>query len=118
VGLYAFRLTPNLNKVLLQKEEQVRAKELAERVRNEVQARIGREILTPLAFPNNPSDIPDTKELKLVVLAPEHLFGKPETEAFVQELLTRAGDKPRVYRATCFVLAPRAERTGAAPAQR
>jgi hypothetical protein len=105
-GLYAFRLTPNLNKVLLQKEEQVRAKELAERVRNEVQARIGREILTPLAFPNNPSDIPDTKELKLVVLAPEHLFGKPETEAFVQELLTRAGDKPRVYRATCFVLAP------------
>jgi hypothetical protein len=105
-GLYAFRLTPNLNKILLEKEEQVRAHELAERVRKEVEVRIGRESLTLLAFPNTPSDIPDTKELKLVVLAPEHLFGKPETEAFVQELLTRAGDKPRVYRATCFVLAP------------
>jgi len=105
-GLYAFRLTPNLNKILLEKEEQVRAHELAERVREEVEARLGRETMQPLAFPNNPSDIPDTKELKLVVLAPEHLFGKPETQAFVQELLTRAGDKPRVYRATCFVLAP------------
>jgi hypothetical protein len=105
-GLYAFRLTPNLNKILLEKEEQVRAQELAERIREEVEARLGRETLQPLAFPNNPSDIPDTKALKLVVLAPEHLFGKPETEAFVQELLTRAGDKPRVYRATCFVLVP------------
>jgi hypothetical protein len=105
-GLYAFRLTPNLNKILLEKEEQVRAHELAERVRKEVEARLGRETLQPLAFPNDASDIPDTKELKLVVLAPEHLLGKPETEAFVQELLTRAGDKPRVYRATCFVLAP------------
>ena len=105
-GLYAFRLTPNLNKVLLEKEEQVRAHDLAQRVRDEVQARIGRESLTPLAFPNTPGDIPDTKELKLIVLAPEHLFGKSEAEAFVGELLTRAGDKPRVYRATCFVLAP------------
>lgn len=105
-GLYAFRLTPNLNKILLEKEEQVRAHELAERVRKEVEARLGRETMQLLAFPNTPSDIPDTKELKLVVLAPEHLFGKPETQAFVQELLTRAGDKPRVYRATCFVLAP------------
>jgi hypothetical protein len=105
-GLYAFRLTPNLNKILLEKEEQVRSHELAERVRKEVEARLGRETLQPLAFPNDASDIPDTKELKLVVLAPEHLFGKPETEAFVHELLTRAGDKPRVYRATCFVLAP------------
>lgn len=110
-GLYAFRLTPNLNKVLLEKEEQVRARDLAEHVRKEVQARIGRESLTPLAFPNNPSDIPDNKELKLIVLAPEHPykehpFNKPETEAFVRELLTRAGDKARVYRATCFVLAP------------
>jgi hypothetical protein len=105
-GLYAFRLTPNLNKILLEKEEQVRAQKLAERIREEVEARLGRETMQLLAFPNNPSDIPDTKELKLVVLAPEHLFGKPETEAFVQELLTRAGDKPRVYRATCFVLAP------------
>jgi hypothetical protein len=105
-GLYAFRLTPNLNKILLEKEEQVRAQELAERIRKEVEARLGRETMQPLAFPNNPSDIPDTKALKLVVLAPEHLFGKPETEALVQELLTSAGDKPRVYRATCFVLAP------------
>jgi hypothetical protein len=105
-GLYAFRLTPNLNKILLEKEEQVRAQELAERIREKVEACLGRETLQPLAFPNYASDIPDTKELKLVVLAPEHLFGKPETEAFVQELLTRAGDKPRVYRATCFVLAP------------
>jgi hypothetical protein len=105
-GLYAFRLTPNLNKILLEKEEQVRAQELAERIREEVEARLGRETMQPLAFPNYASDIPDTKELKLVVLAPEHLFGKPETQAFVQELLTRAGDKPRVYRATCFVLAP------------
>jgi hypothetical protein len=105
-GLYAFRLTPNLNKILLEKEEQVRAQKLAERIREEVEARLGRETMQPLAFPNDASDIPDTKELKLVVLAPEHLFGKPETEAFVQELLTRAGDKPRVYRATCFVLAP------------
>ena len=105
-GLYAFRLTPNLNKILLEKEEQVRAQKLAERIREEVEARLGRETMQPLAFPNDASDIPDTKELKLVVLAPEHPFGKPETEAFVQELLTRAGDKPRVYRATCFVLAP------------
>jgi hypothetical protein len=105
-GLYAFRLTPNLNKILLEKEEQVRAQELAERIREKVEACLGRETLQPLAFPNYASDIPDTKELKLVVLAPEHLFGKPETQAFVQELLTRAGDKPRVHRATCFVLAP------------
>lgn len=105
-GLYAFRLTPNLNKILLEKEEQVRAQKLAERIREEVEARLGRETLQPLAFPNDASNIPDTKALKLVVLAPEHGMGKPETEAFVQKLLTLAGDKPRVYRAACFVLAP------------
>jgi hypothetical protein len=71
-GLYAFRLKPNLNKILLEKEEQVRAQELAERIREEVEARLGRETMQPLAFPNDASDIPDTKELKLVVLAPEH----------------------------------------------
>jgi len=105
-GLYRFQLEPNLNRVLLEKEAQVRAHELAERVRKEVEARLGRETVQPLAFPTNPSDIPDTKELKLIALAPEYLVGKPETEAFVEELLTRAGDKPRVYRAACFVLAP------------
>jgi len=105
-GLYAFRLKPNLNKILLEKKEQVCDQELAERVRKEVEARLGRETLQPLAFPNDASNIPDTKALKLVVLAPEHGMGKPKTEAFVQKLLTLAGDKLRVYRATCFVLVP------------
>lgn len=94
-GFY-FTNQPNLNRMIVTMEENV-----AESIIYEEELKFIKEALKKagrfkiIIHPDSSRDIPDTEDLKLVILREE----KPE-----QELLERCGEVPRVYRNTLFFL--------------
>jgi len=104
-GLYQFRSQPNLNRVILEREEAVREADIAEEVRTRLQKMAGSEMRVTL-FPEDPSDIPDSRDLKLAILSGDYPGREPLATQFVRELLDRAGTCYRAYRNTLLVLAP------------
>lgn len=55
--------------------------------------------------PGTSSDIPDNKNLKLAIFAPEFSYDSGEGKRFAAELLERVGIGFRVYKNTLFILA-------------
>ncbi|MGQ9554502.1 MAG: ATP-binding protein [Anaerolineae bacterium] len=111
-GLYQFRSQPNLNRVMLEREEAIKEAQSAEAIQARLRSLAGSEMRVTL-FPEAPGDIPDTRELKLAVLGGEHPGRSPATTHFAEELLNRTGSAFRVYRNTLLLLAPDAEAFGA-----
>ncbi len=104
-GLYLFRSQPNLNRVLLEREEAVSEDNIAAEIRARLEKMAGSEMRVTL-FPEAPGDIPDNRDLKLAVLSGAHPGRAPATARFVEELLNRTGSAFRTYRNTLLVLAP------------
>jgi len=104
-GLYEFRSQPNLNRVIVEREDAVSEPEIAAEIRNRLASVAGTELKTTL-FPETPGDIPDSRELKLAVLGGGYPGRDPATTQFVDGLLTRASGAFRAYRNTLLVLAP------------
>jgi len=75
----------------------------------EIQSRLeqlaGKELRATL-WPKTSQDVPDTKELKLAILAPEYSKQSGTSGAFVDELLKKCGTTFRTYQNTLLVLAP------------
>ena len=111
-GRYWFTNQPNLNRVRIEREEAVQEAEIREEFERLVRQLAGSE-LRSFIWPRSPQDVPDTKELKLAVLAPEYAYAQPATEDFVRELLERAGSTFRTYRNMLVVLAPNPQDLGA-----
>jgi hypothetical protein len=104
-GLYQFRNRPNLNRVILEREEAVREEDISEEVRTRLQRMAGNEMRVTL-YPQASGDIPDSRELKLAILSGDHPGREPATTQFARELLDRAGTGYRAYRNTLLILAP------------
>jgi hypothetical protein len=104
-GLYAFTNQPNLNRILLEKEEAVREEQILEEIRARLEKLAGREVRVFL-WPQTSQDVPDTREVKLAVLGGEHARSGTASVPFVEELLTRCGSTFRVYQNTLLVLMP------------
>ena len=102
-GLYYFTSQPNLNRIRIEREEAVREEQVTEELRRLVERLAGSELRT-FVWPRAPQDIPDTKELKLAVLGPEHTRPGP-AEELARLLLEQAGAAFRAYRNTLVVLA-------------
>ncbi|MGQ9458025.1 MAG: ATP-binding protein [Anaerolineae bacterium] len=111
-GLYQFRSQPNLNRVILEREEGVGEDDVAEEIRERLERMAGREMRVFL-FPAAPGDIPDGRDLKLAILGGGHPGGAQATTHFAEELLARAGTAFRAYRNTLLLLAPDAGEFGA-----
>lgn len=99
-GLYRFTSQPNLNRIIIEREEAITDEHIHQEIRDRLEGLAGRELKVYL-FPRDPSDVPDTKELKLAVLASEQT-----TEGFIRELLEKSGATFRVYKNTLVLLAP------------
>lgn len=59
--------------------------------------------------PQEPADVPDEPELRLVVLPPEephHPRAESKAAAFVREVVTRYGERPRRFRNVLLFVAP------------
>ncbi len=103
-GLYSFSSQPNLNRIIVEREEAVQEEQIADEIRSRLEKMAGSEMAVTL-WPREPQDVPDTKPLKLAVLSPEYTRQAGPTAAFVKELLDKCGQTFRVYRNTLLVLA-------------
>ena len=104
-GLYAFTNQPNLNRILLEKEEAVQEERVREEIHRQLERLAGRDLRVILR-PQVSQDVPDTREMKLAVLGGEHARPGTAPVPFAEELLTRCGTSFRTYRNTLLVLAP------------
>lgn len=96
---YYFLNQPNINRILLTKMENIREQDITN-VQNEMLAgQIVGIRFKVFPWPSKPKDIPDTQELKLVIL-------KEKNTSFMREILESKGESPRVYRNTIFFLCP------------
>lgn len=103
-GLYQFRSQPNLNRVILEREESVNEEDIANEIRERLERLAGSDMKVYL-FPASPADIPDTRDLKLAVLSGNRPAHNVATEPFVRDLLNRTSSAFRAYRNTLLVLA-------------
>lgn len=94
-GLF-FVNRPNLNKIVLNKEENIEKKIIQEYEKTILSSHLSDKFKTYL-WPKFPKDVPDTKELKLIVL---------NTEAPDMNFLEKYGESPRIYRNTMIFLCP------------
>ncbi len=95
-GLF-FTNQPNLNRVLLDKMENISEKDLEEEEKKLLETFSKGQHFEIHIWPNNSRDIHDTKDLKLIIL-------KDREKA--KEIFENYGDKPRVYRNTLIFLSP------------
>lgn len=103
-GLYAFRSQPNLNRVVIQREETIKEEQIWNEVHSRLKELAGKE-MEVILWPSDPADVPDTKALKLALLGPEHLASRQLKPALAGQLLEKSGTTFRVYRNALLVLA-------------
>ncbi len=88
-GLY-FSNQANLNKILVSREENVTDSEIYDKEKEILQKHIKRSSEWKIySYPKISKDVPDTPELKLVIL---------NKESLVKEIFENNGESPRVYR--------------------
>lgn len=110
-GLYRFTSQPNLNRVIVEREEAVEDEDIVSEIRKRLEAaeKRGQVPVQVYCFPQAPHDVPDSRDLKLAILSGEYTRGNLATDKFVEELLTHAGTTFRSYRNTLLVVAPDAD---------
>ena len=96
-GKYFFTAQPNLNKVLLTKIEGIKDAELKNEERKLLSSHLKRERFNTYIWPISSRDVPDTSEMKLVIM---------QNHKKCKEILESCGEKPRVHRNTLIFLCP------------
>ncbi|OQC51696.1 MAG: hypothetical protein BWX56_00855 [Euryarchaeota archaeon ADurb.Bin023] len=96
---YFFTNQPNINRILLTKMENIHQEEIESYEKNLlINVLRGKKVSTYL-WPSQNSDVPDTEDLKLVIL-------REKNDKYIQEILNTKGSTPRVNRNTIIFLAP------------
>ena len=98
-GKYYFLNQPNLNRILLTKMENIKDDDVRESEKEILKQQISGKNFKVFLWPDKPKDIPDTPQLKLVII-------EKKDEDFMKNILETRGDSPRVYRNTIFFLCP------------
>lgn len=98
-GKYFFSNQPNLWSTLQTRMENLKEDRLTEYEKILLERNTSKDNFKVYVWPKNDSDIPDTPELKLVIL-------KERNDAFIKQIIESKGKTPRVYRNTIFILAP------------
>lgn len=96
---YHFSLSPNLNKLLADRRATVKAGQVDEKVRAEVQKVFPRlPGVDVVAFPNKSSDIDDKPVITVAVLAPDQCFEDSVSQDVVKEFTQQHGAKSRTFK--------------------
>ena len=96
---YLFSNEPNLNRIKLDKMENITEKEIQKNEKNLLEENIGTQKIRVRIWPGNPKDIDDSPTLKLVIIS-------EEDSKFCNEVLENKGNNPRIYRNSIFFLCP------------
>lgn len=98
-GRVLFSNQPNLNRLLLTREENISERNIEEGERRWLGGALSNRRFRIYIWPQSDSDVPDDPELKLLIL--------PEADqAVMQRFLENKGQTPRVHRNTLFFLTP------------
>ena len=98
-GRFFFTNQPNINRILLTKMETVEYDLLRNEEKKLLAANLKKEHFGIFLWPKASKDIPDTKELKLVIL-------QNQDNERCRELLENYGERPRIYCNTLIFLCP------------
>ena len=96
-GKYFFTNEPNLNRILLTRMENIEPGEIAAEEESLLKTRVGGQWFKVWIWPTSDSDIPDTPELKLLLL-------QERDDALMETILKQKGTIPRVHCNTPFFL--------------
>ena len=96
---YYFSNQPNLNRILLTKMENINDDDVRESEFEKLKEQISGKNFKVFFWPDEPKDIPDTTEMKLVIIP-------QKDEILMKRILESKGDSPRVYMNTIFFLCP------------
>lgn len=96
-GKYFFSNEPNITRIRQIREENVEASEITAEEEALVKKRVGGKQLRVFVWPNSHADIPDTPELKLIVL-------RERDDELMGAILKQRGTIPRVSCNTLFFL--------------
>lgn len=100
---YSFRNQPNLNRIIVDKEESITDEMIHEELKKLIQKNAGRSLEVYL-WPETSADIPDNKNLKLAILSPDYPYEASKSKKLIGEFFEKAGLTFRVYKNTLFVL--------------
>ena len=98
-GKIFFTNKPNLNRILLNKIENIDDKTIVNAEFEYLKSCIKEGKLKTYLWPKNSADIPDDPNLKLVIL-------KEDNKSFIKEITENKGDLKRINRNTIFFLVP------------
>ena len=103
---YFFSNQPNINRILLNKIENIKEKDIVDYEKELIKFGIKGSNLKVFLWEQNAGNIQDNEDIKLLIL-------KKEDEDKMKKILETKGKTPRVYRNTIFFLYPlETERTG------
>ncbi len=100
---YAFRNQPNLNRVILDREEVIPEERIREELKTHIQKDVGKALEVYL-WPENTSDVPDNKNFKLIIFPPNLIYDSDKREKVAAEFFEKAGVGFRIYKNTIFIL--------------
>jgi hypothetical protein len=100
---YAFRNQPNLNHIIVEREEPISEERIQGELKSLIQKNAGRAF-DIYVWPENSSDIPDNKNLKLAILSPRYFSQAEKAKRLTDELFDKSGIGFRVYKNTLFIL--------------
>jgi hypothetical protein len=102
-GLYYFSSQVGLNRIILDKEEAIKEEEIKEEIKRRIEKIAGKDFEV-YVWPASSADIPDNKKLKLVILPLELMVDNPNTDKFIQDILTNYSTGYRIYKNTLMFL--------------
>lgn len=101
---YSFKNQPNLNRVIVDREETIADEKIREELKGISQKSAGKALEVYL-WPDDSSDIPDNRNLKLAILSPEFSYDSEKGKKLVTAFSEKAGIGFRVYKNALFSLA-------------
>lgn len=109
-GVWRFSTEPNLNRILVEREDAVYREEIYEEVRRTLGDIVGlRTFRRVYIWPKEDRDVSETQELSLIVLDLDYPVGPENEEAtqrFISRILDNHGTTFRKFRNTLIFLAP------------
>jgi hypothetical protein len=102
-GLYYFSSQVGLNRIILDKEEAIKEEEIKDEIKKRIEKIAGKDFEV-YVWPESNADIPDNKKVKIVILPLELMMGEPNTDKFIQDMLTNYSTGYRTYKNTLMFL--------------
>ena len=96
---YLFSNEPNINRLKMDRMENVHNNELEENEKSLLESNIGKQKLRVRIWPKNSRDIEDTPTLKLIILSENN-------PKLCKTFIENNGETPRIYRNSIFFLCP------------